>query len=81
MQYIKPVNPDYNVGNPTPRVLLYSNMAGDVAWQRCFVVTAGIRLANFSIIAENGLETKISRTFLDFLHLGHEFFVISGHGT
>ena len=29
----------------------------------------------------NGLETKISRTFLDFLHLGHEFFVISGHGT
>ena len=30
---------------------------------------------------ENGLETKISRTFLDFLHLGHEFFVISGHGT
>ena len=30
---------------------------------------------------QNGLETKISRTFLDFLHLGHEFFVISGHGT
>ena len=29
---------------------------------------------------ENGLETKISRTFLDLLHLGHEFFVISGHG-
>ena len=29
----------------------------------------------------NGLETKISRTFLDFLYLGHEFFVISGHGT
>ena len=29
----------------------------------------------------NGLETKISRMFLDFLHLGHEFFVISGHGT
>ena len=28
----------------------------------------------------NGLETKISTTFLDFLHLGHEFFVISGHG-
>ena len=28
----------------------------------------------------NDLETKISRTFLDFLHLGHEFFVISGHG-
>ena len=22
---------------------------------------------------ENGLETKISRKFLDFLHLGHEF--------
>ena len=31
--------------------------------------------------ARNGLETKISRTFLGFLHLGHEFFVISGHGT
>ena len=31
--------------------------------------------------ATNGLETKISRMFLDFLHLGHEFFVISGHGT
>ena len=31
--------------------------------------------------ASNGLETKISRTFLDFLHLGHEFIVISGHGT
>ena len=30
---------------------------------------------------KNGLETKISRTFLDFLHSGHEFFVISGHGT
>ena len=30
---------------------------------------------------QNGLETKISRTFLDFLHSGHEFFVISGHGT
>ena len=29
----------------------------------------------------NGLETKISRTFLDFLDLGHEFYVISGHGT
>ena len=29
---------------------------------------------------KNGLETKIWRTFLDFLHLGHEFFVISGHG-
>ena len=29
----------------------------------------------------NGLETKISRTFLDFLYLGHEFFVILGHGT
>ena len=29
----------------------------------------------------NGFETKISRTFLDFLHLGHEFFVISGLGT
>ena len=29
----------------------------------------------------NGLESEISRTFLDFLHLGHEFFVISGHGT
>ena len=28
-----------------------------------------------------GLETKISRTFLDFLHLGHEFFAILGHGT
>jgi len=33
-----------------------------------------------SLDAMNGLETKISRTFLDFLHLGHEFFVISGHG-
>ena len=33
------------------------------------------------IFSANGLETKISRTFLDFLHLGHEFFVISGHGT
>ena len=32
-------------------------------------------------VDENCLETKISRTFLDFLHLGHEFFVISGHGT
>ena len=32
-------------------------------------------------INQNGLETKISRTFLDFLHLGHEFFAISGHGT
>ena len=30
---------------------------------------------------KNGLETKISRTFLDFLYLGHEFFVILGHGT
>ena len=30
---------------------------------------------------KNGLETKIWRTFLDFLHLGHEFFVISSHGT
>ena len=29
----------------------------------------------------NGLESEISRTFLDLLHLGHEFFVISGHGT
>ena len=29
----------------------------------------------------NGLETKISRTFLDLLHLGHGFFVMSGHGT
>ena len=29
----------------------------------------------------NGLETKISKKFLDFLHSGHEFFVISGHGT
>ena len=37
-----------------------------------------VRLSGFS---KNGLETKISRTFLDFLHLGHEFFVISGHGT
>jgi len=35
----------------------------------------------FTIFALNGLETKISRTFLDFLQLGHEFFVISGHGT
>ena len=26
-------------------------------------------------------QTKISRKFLDFLHSGHEFFVISGHGT
>ena len=34
-----------------------------------------------SITPHNGLETKISRTFLDFLHLGHEFFVILGHGT
>ena len=33
------------------------------------------------VILTNGLETKISRTFLDFLHLGHEFIVISGHGT
>ena len=33
-----------------------------------------------SLMALNGLETKISRTFLDFLHLGHEFFVIAGHG-
>ena len=32
-------------------------------------------------VGMNGLETKISRTFLDFLHSGHEFFVISGHGT
>ena len=30
---------------------------------------------------ENGLETKISRTFVDFLHLGHEFSFISGHET
>ena len=36
---------------------------------------------DFKMNALNGLETKISRTFLDFLHLGHEFFVISGHGT
>ena len=32
-------------------------------------------------IYKNGLETKISRTFVDFLHLGHEFSFISGHGT
>ena len=32
-------------------------------------------------MVKNGLETKISRTFLDSLHLGHEFFVISGHET
>ena len=43
---------------------------------------AAIWLALFSFrLTLNGLETKISRTFLDFLHLGHEFFVISGHGT
>ena len=29
-------------------------------------------------ITGNGLVTKISRTFLDFNHLGHEFCVISG---
>ena len=29
------------------------------------------------IITGNDLETKISRTFLDFYHLGHEFCVIS----
>ena len=29
----------------------------------------------------NGLESEISGAFLDFLHLGHEFFVISGHVT
>ena len=32
-------------------------------------------------VLKNGLESEISRTFLDFLHLWHEFFVISGHGT
>ena len=41
-----------------------------------------ISLPPFSLIRDfNGLETKISRTFLDLLHLGHEFFVISGNGT
>ena len=48
MQYIKPVNPDCNVGNPTPRVFLVSNMAGDVAWQRF----CG-HLSPVSIIAED----------------------------
>ena len=33
------------------------------------------------LLCPNGLETKISTTFLDFLHLGHEFFVILSHGT
>ena len=32
-------------------------------------------------ITSDSLESEISRTLLDFLHLGHEFFVISGHGT
>ena len=39
------------------------------------------KLCNIFGSATNGLENKISRAFLDFLHLGHEFFVISGHGT
>ena len=38
-------------------------------------------LPKFIKLCMNGLETKISRTFVDFLHLGHEFFFISGHGT
>ena len=38
-------------------------------------------MMTFRIFFYNGVETKISRTFLDFLHLGHEFFVILGHGT
>ena len=33
------------------------------------------------LAVNNGLETKISRKFLGFLHSGHEFCVISGHGT
>ena len=33
-----------------------------------------------SLKSKNGLETKISRTFWDFYHLGHEFCVTSGHG-
>ena len=48
-----------------------------------FLRNKKIQVQNFQkieIFPKNGLETKISRTFLDFLHLGHEFFVISGHG-
>ena len=38
------------------------------------------RFKNLQVYSKNGLETKISRTFLDFLHVGNEFFFISGHG-
>ena len=45
------------------------------------VFPESLKIAKVIPVFKNGLETKISRTFLGFLHLGHEFFVISGHGT
>ena len=53
-------------------------------WLRAVVIQLNLKCLHVKItnlLQINGLETKISRTFLDFLHSGHEFFVISGHGT
>ena len=44
------------------------------------IVGSYVPVKEMSVMACNGLETKLSRTFLDLLHLGHEFFIISGHG-
>ena len=41
----------------------------------------GLLISPENMHNKNGLETKISRTIVDFLHLGHEFSFISGHGT